>query len=351
MKALLLTTALAAGFALPAMAQDAASPFQTEAAGPSLAASEVIGARIYASEAAIDADAYSGVQEGWEDIGEVNDIILGRDGSVDAVLVDIGGFLGMGERQIAVDMAALRVVQDDATDADDWFLVLQSDRAGLEGAPEYVMPGAQPMAEGDANADANAGANADATATTEAGETAAETDANAEAGTDAVEPDTTQQGTATDEAVAESTTGEATEGTGNATETELPADGDVAAEGNETEGASASAPAIGADGTVTLPDGYTAVERETLTAETLTGADVRDPNDASIAEVSDLVLTGEGQVTDVVLDVGGFLGIGARSVAIPMDRLTVAQSEGGAIRIWVNMTKEELEALPEHTMQ
>jgi hypothetical protein len=93
------------------------------------------------------------------------------------------------------------------------------------------------------------------------------------------------------------------------------------------------------------------VDRATLTAETLTGADVRGPNDASIAEVSDLVLTGEGQVTDVILDVGGFLGIGARSVAIPMDRLTVAQTEGGAVRLWVNMTKEELEALPEFTMQ
>lgn len=321
MKALLLTTALAAGFALPAMAQDAASPFQTEAAGPSLAASEVIGARIYASEGALDADAYQGVQEGWEDIGEVNDIILGRDGTVDAVLVDIGGFLGMGERQVAVDMAALKVVQDDATDADDWFLVLQSDRATLEGAPEYMIPGM--AADVDANADANVDANADVAAT-----------------------DTTQQGTATDEAVAESTTAEGTEGVGNATDTELPADGTAA-----TDGAVVTAPAVAADGTMTLPEGYTAIERDTLTAELLTGADVRGADDASIAEVSDLVLTGEGQVTDVILDVGGFLGIGARSVAIPMDRLTVAQNEGGAVRIWVNMTKEELEALPEYKVQ
>lgn len=321
MKALLLTTALAAGFAVPAMAQDAASPFQTEAAGPSLAASEVIGARIYASEGALDADAYQGVQEGWEDIGEVNDIILGRDGTVDAVLVDIGGFLGMGERQVAVDMAALKVVQDDATDADDWFLVLQSDRATLEGAPEYMIPGM--AADVDANADANVDANADVAAT-----------------------DTTQQGTATDEAVAESTTAEGTEGVGNATDTELPADGTAA-----TDGAVATAPAVAADGTMALPEGYTAIERDTLTAELLTGADVRGADDASIAEVSDLVLTGEGQVTDVILDVGGFLGIGARSVAIPMDRLTVAQNEGGAVRIWVNMTKEELEALPEYKVQ
>ena len=311
MKALLLTTALAAGFALPAMAQDAATPFQTEAAGPSISASDVIGARIYVSEAALDADAYSGVQEGWDDVGEVNDIILGRDGSVDAVLVDIGGFLGMGERQVAVDMSALKIVQDDATDADDWFLVLQSDRATLEGAPEYMIPGAQPMADTDANADAAA-------------------------------TDTTTEGTATDEAVAESTTAEGTEGTGNATDTTMPADGTA------TDGAVATAPVVASDGTMTLPEGYAAIERDTLTAELLTGADVRDPSDASIAEVSDLVLTAEGQVTDVVLDVGGFLGIGARAVAIPMDRLTVAQTEGGAVRVWVNMTKEELEALPEY---
>lgn len=284
MKTLLLTTALAAGFAVPALAQDAASPFQTEAAGPALAASEVIGARIYASESAVDADAYQGVQQGWEDIGEVHDIILGRDGTVDAVLVDIGGFLGMGERQVAVDMAALRIVQDDATDADDWFLVLQTDRTTLEGAPEYIVPGM----------------------------------------------------------------------TGTTADAELPADAPVAADTAteaQTEGAAPAVPTIASDGTMTLPDGYAVIERDTLTAELLTGADVRGPDDTSIAEVSDLVLTGEGQVTDVILDVGGFLGIGARSVAIPMDRVTVAQAEGGAVRIWVNMTREELEALPEHKVQ
>jgi PRC-barrel domain len=315
-KNLLITTALAASFAVPAIAQDApASPFQTEAMGPSVSASDVIGARIYVSEAALDADAYNGVQEGWNDIGEVNDIILGRDGTVDAVLVDIGGFLGMGERQVAVDMAALKIVQDDATDVDDWFLVMQADRATLDAAPEYVVPGMDAAATDPAATDA--------------------------AATDTAATDTTSQGTATDEAVAESETATGTEGTGNATDTALPADGDGTTE-------TATAPA--ADGTMALPEGYTAVGRETLTAELLTGADVRDPEDKSIAEVSDLVLTAEGQVTDVVLDVGGFLGMGAKSVAIPMDRLTVAQADGGAVRIWVNMTKEELEALPEHTM-
>jgi hypothetical protein len=287
-KTMLLTTALAAGFALPAMAQDAmTTPFQTEAAGPSISASAVIGSRIYVSEAAIDADAYNGVQEGWNDVGEVNDIILGRDGTVDAVLVDIGGFLGIGERKVAIDMAALKVVQDDATDADDWFLVLQTDRATLDAAPEWVTPGIETQAEaGDAK----------------------------------------QDGMENIPVVNEAL-------------------GDTAEAPAETTEAPAAAP-----GTIALPEGYVAVEPEGLTAELLTGADVRDASDASIAEVSDLVLTGDGQVTDVVLDVGGFLGIGAKTVAIPLDRLTVAQADGGPVRLWVDMTKEELEALPEYKM-
>lgn len=295
MKFLLLSTALAAGAVLPALAQDAAvSPFQTEAAGPSVAASDLIGARIYASDAAIDADAYAGVQDGWTDIGEVNDVVLGRDGTVDAVLVDIGGFLGLGERQVAVDMAALRFVQDDATDADDWFLVLQADRATLEGAPEWTLPADRADALPEAGTDGTDDIPAVAEAMGEGDEVAPGTAADAEAA---------------------------------ATMTDAPLTEDRAA----------------------LPEGYAAVEPAALTADMLTGANVHDATDASIAEISDLVLTEEGQVTHVVLDVGGFLGIGAKSVALPMENLTVAQN-GDSVRLWVDMTREELEALPEHTM-
>jgi sporulation protein YlmC with PRC-barrel domain len=297
MKALLLSTALAAGFALPALAQETpASPFQTEAAGPSVPASDLIGARIYASESAIDADAYNGVQDGWNDIGEVNDIILGRDGTVDAVLVDIGGFLGIGERRVAVDMTALRFVQDDATDADDWFLVLQADRGMLDQAPEFVMPGVDTRAEADVKA---------------------KTD-----GTEAIP--------AVNEAMpnpAEDAPGTMADANAEETMTDAPL----------------------TQGQPSLPEGYAEVDRATLTAENLTGATVYDTTDASIAEVSDLVLTTDGQITDVVLDVGGFLGIGSKSVAIPMDSLIVAQRDGD-MRLWVNMTKETLEALPEYQM-
>ena len=300
MKTLLTSTALVAALTLPVLAQDApVSPFQTEAMGPAVTASDVIGARIYASEAAIDADAYAGVQDGWNDIGEVNDIVLGRDGTVDAVLVDIGGFLGMGERQVAVDMAALRFVQDDATDADDWFLVLQADRATLDTAPDWMMPGA-----------ATDGA----------------TDGSVDAGADVVAPEGTDQAATTADP-------NAAPGT-----MEDPAAAETLTQDPLTEG------------TTALPEGYAAVGPEELTSELLTGANVHDSTDAWIAEVSDLVLTTDGQITDVVLDVGGFLGMGAKTVAIPMDRLTVARTEAGDVTLWVDMTKDELKALPDHAM-
>ncbi len=150
MKNLMLSTAILGSFALPAMAQDAL--FRSEMSANAVHASDLVGARIYASEVMVDADAYDGVQQDWNDIGEINDVIISRDGTVEAVLVDIGGFLGIGERQTAVDMAALRFVSDSATvDAeDDWFIVVNADRAALEAAPAWAMPmtdaAADPMA-------------------------------------------------------------------------------------------------------------------------------------------------------------------------------------------------------------
>ncbi|WP_260106204.1 PRC-barrel domain-containing protein [Phaeobacter inhibens] len=51
--------------------------------------------------------------------------MLNRDGTVDSVLVDIGGFLGMGENQVAVDMKSVKFVADSSTAED----------------PERLLPG------------------------------------------------------------------------------------------------------------------------------------------------------------------------------------------------------------------
>ena len=60
----------------------------------------------------------------------------------------------------------------------------------------------------------------------------------------------------------------------------------------------------------------------------------------------------QGQVTDAVVDVGGFLGIGEKSVALPMASLDVLQQEGGDdLRVYVSQTEDELEAMETYSAE
>ncbi|WCR12066.1 PRC-barrel domain-containing protein [Paracoccus stylophorae] len=295
-----LTTSIAALMltAAPVLAQDAGNAYRTMDAND-LLASEFIGSRIYTSEAetAADMDAVDGAQADWEDLGEVNDLVLSRDGSVSSVLLDIGGFLGMGEKRVAVNMDQLKFMTDEGTeDPDDYFIVLPSSREALEQAPAYMDEQTE----------------------------AAATDAAATDNATVVTNDT-----ATDNATVVT----------NDTATTDPAVAPVPA-----------AEQADADNTMVTPrEGYTAVALEDLTAEDLTGASLYGANDESIAEIEDLVLNEDGTtVSQAIVDVGGFLGIGAKRVALPVEDLQIMRDEGGDVRAYVGMTKEEMEQLPEY---
>jgi sporulation protein YlmC with PRC-barrel domain len=47
-----------------------------------------------------------------EKLGDVNEIILDKNGKVTAVVIGVGGFLGMGEHDIAVSMDKLKFVEE-----------------------------------------------------------------------------------------------------------------------------------------------------------------------------------------------------------------------------------------------
>ncbi|MGQ0564321.1 MAG: PRC-barrel domain-containing protein [Gemmobacter sp.] len=271
MKHLLIGTALALVTSVPAHAQQ--DIFLPSSDGAMILASDFIGMRVYAAEAAADADTYAGIQEGWDDIGEINDVILSRDGSIEAVLVDIGGFLGMGERQVAVDMSAIRFAADSSTadDDGDFFLVMNANRALLEGAPAYER-GATGMPAADGSA--------------------------------------------------------------------TPTQDTAAAEGTTT----------GTDTTTTAPmrEGYAATTWDEITTEDLTGVNVYGSDEQSLGEISNFVLAEDNNISQVVVDVGGFLGIGAKPVAINAADLQVLRAEGdGALRAYVSMTREQIEQLPD----
>jgi hypothetical protein len=101
-------------------------------------ASDLMGSRVYATEAKVDADkALDKAGDDWDDIGEVNDLVVSRDGSVQAVVVGVGGFLGLGEKNVAVKMGELRFLKKAGDDANDYFIVVNSNKERLTKAPEY----------------------------------------------------------------------------------------------------------------------------------------------------------------------------------------------------------------------
>lgn len=78
----------------------------------------------------------------------------------------------------------------------------------------------------------------------------------------------------------------------------------------------------------------------------LIGTDVVTANDEKLGSISDIVVNKDGSVGGAVIDVGGFLGIGAKPVAVSFESLTMAPTENGT-KIVVALSKEELNAAPQ----
>lgn len=83
-----------------------------------------------------------------------------------------------------------------------------------------------------------------------------------------------------------------------------------------------------------------------LTASNLEGAPIYGPDDEKIGSISHLHGTGPG--AQVVVDVGGFLGLGAKPVAIPMSELDIMRDENGKVHALTSWAKEQIKELPEH---
>src|SRR6478752_8743447 len=66
-------------------------------------------------------------------IGDVNDVLLDKNGQVTAVILGVGGLLGLGEKDVAVPFKALHLKEKDGKR----YLVVNTTKEALEGAPGY----------------------------------------------------------------------------------------------------------------------------------------------------------------------------------------------------------------------
>lgn len=84
---------------------------------------------------------------------------------------------------------------------------------------------------------------------------------------------------------------------------------------------------------------------EQVLASSLIGRSVQDPQGETIGEIADLVLDQDDRVVAAVLSVGGFLGLGSKSVGVPWSKLEVTEADGHAIVI-ANVTEQQLADAP-----
>lgn len=79
----------------------------------------------------------------------------------------------------------------------------------------------------------------------------------------------------------------------------------------------------------------------------IVGSDVYNEADEKIGNVEDIVLKSDGSMDEVVLSVGGFLGMGEKFVSLPFGDLKIAR-DGSSLKITTNGTKETLKGLPDY---
>jgi sporulation protein YlmC with PRC-barrel domain len=78
----------------------------------------------------------------------------------------------------------------------------------------------------------------------------------------------------------------------------------------------------------------------------LVGSKVLGPDGQDVGKVDDLLLDRDQKLVGVIVSVGGFLGVGSKSVALPANRVDISQAYGDQRVVKIDATKEELSAAP-----
>ena len=309
----------------PTTTQDPAATTTTQAPAAPQQVEMVKKADGFLANNLIGQSVYNGIGDDAENIGDINDLVISPEGDVQAVVIGVGGFLGIGEKDVAIEYDLLSWQE---RDGQEW-LVVETTADALKAQEEFDTAAYEPQpADTDVKETKPATAEDLAKAPVEkADEEMAEAPAE--------EPMTEEQAAApTEEPAAEE-------------------DKDKMAEAPAAEDKSVEETA---EAPVTDDTRTAAIDRESLTerplgdisAEDFIGTTVYGANDENVGEIGDVVLTEDGKVDAVIVDVGGFLGIGEKEVAVGMDNLKFLSDEDGELYLYTDFTEEQLEAQAEY---
>ncbi len=223
---------------------------------------------------------YSSVANDAEEIGKISNLVVTSGLGISAVVISVGGVLGIGQKDVAVDFTQLEwATREDGSRR--W--VLPTTVEALSEAPAFIW-----------------------------GESEQTT------GTPALTPQQEQD--------------QLVKGDPNA----APVDPNLTTDQPERTH-------------ITTPadrSGLSEFDKSSLTADQLRGIGVFGIDDEQIGTIGDIVTNVDGSFDAVIVDVGGFLGIGGKPVAVGFDNLVFSVDTAGTRYLFLNATREQLEAQP-----
>jgi sporulation protein YlmC with PRC-barrel domain len=265
---------------------------------------ETLPARGYHSDSIIGKEVMN--RRNNEIVGEVSNLVLDEDGQVVAVIISLGGLMGIGDRDLAIewDQIERKVVGDDIT------LSVELTEASLKDAPKYSRE-------------------------------------RSDRSTSMIDSDREQQrtGQATDRRVSQTTDPRTSQTTDPRTsQTTNPRASQTA----EQRTAQTTDPRATASRTAEYVE---AMPARGYHSDSLVGQEVKSRlNNKSIGTVSDLVIDNDGQVVALIIGVGGLMGLGQRDVAIAWDQIE-RSFDDDETTLWVNLTEQSLKDAPKYSSE
>lgn len=288
LRPLVSTAVLALVLVNPALGQEATTPAPTEleqsgltpptvlsegysTGGPDILVTQLLGEKVYGSTA-----------EDAAEIGTINNMVVTSGEGITAVVIGVGGFLGVGSKDVAVDFGQLEWAKR-PDGSRRW--VLTTTAEALSKAPAFIWSDSEDI-------------------TGKPGMTPAQ-----------------EQGQLVD-------------GDPNA----APVDPTLTTDQPERQ-------------TITTPldrTGFSEFDETGLTADELRGIGVYGINDEQIGTIGDIITNPDGSFDAIIVDVGGFLGLGAKPVAVGVDNLVFSADTFGNRYLFLNASREQLEAQAEY---
>jgi sporulation protein YlmC with PRC-barrel domain len=274
---------------------------------------------------------YSGRTEDAETIGDIQDLVLDQDGSVTAVVVGIGGFLGIGRHDVAINFEELEFTQDENGEL---MVVVNATREQLEAMPEFEETD-QRLYGGLTDEERGTTRLPERERDQQAAEQPEQQPQDQQL---AEQPEQQPQ----DQQVAEQPEQQPQDQQAAEQPEQQPQD--QMAQQPQDQMAQQPEQQMAAGETRELrflEAGEPGVSR----ASEWIGEQVVTPEGEEIGEVQDILLDESGMAESIIVDVSGFLET-EKQVAMPFDSLQVEQQEGEEVRLVATLSREELEQAP-----